>query len=83
MSSNAPDPEVDHSPVVVPPDTIPDKLVITLFEHFDCGAPAFTVIVGVMFNVRLSLAAIHGPAGSSVVKVKIIVPSDASSFDAL
>ena len=55
-----------HVPVVVPPETLPFKLILTAEEQTVVSFPAFTRVGGVMVNINESATVIQELSGVSV-----------------
>ena len=72
-SSNVPSPDFVHVLLVALPPLVP-KRVYVLPEHIVASAPALAVAAAFIVSIIASVAAGHGPAGSSVVIVKVTVP---------
>ena len=59
FGTKTPDPEVDQTPVVAPPDTVPLKNTDALFPHTVWFAPAFTIPVGKIVTNNSSSSKLH------------------------
>ena len=65
---------IDHAPVeAAPPTLAPDKVSAEPAQT-DADEPAFTVEPVPTVRTTVEVTAVHAPAGSSVVKVRVTVP---------
>ena len=71
---NVPAPPL-HVPLVAAPPIAPARATTGLLAHTVWSAPAFTVATGLIVITIASFTAPHGPAGSSVVSVKVTLPA--------
>ncbi len=74
LGLNVPAPP-DHVPPVAPPPTEPASCTSGLDAHTIWSAPALAVAAGLIVTWTWSLAAPHGPAGSSDVSVSVTPPA--------
>jgi hypothetical protein len=64
-------PEVDHVPVIVPPEILPFKIVFTLEEHITILFPASTIVGWVIVNMIESATGVQALIG---VRVNTTLP---------
>ena len=63
-----------QAPVVAEPPTLDPAKVYAVPEQIVDADPAVAVAGALTVNTTVDVAAVHEPAGSSVVKVKVTVP---------
>ncbi len=73
-SLKVPVPEVDQVEDVALPPRLPAKVMVDPAQTA-ASTPALTVAIGLIVMIIASLTAVHIPAGSSVVMVKVAVPA--------
>ena len=72
-------PEDVHWPVVVPPVTVPARLVVVPLEQIVCAGPVVTTATLRTVTITCAVTALQG--WPVVVSVKVTVPAVASAAD--
>jgi hypothetical protein len=80
-SLKVPVPGVDQVNEVAEPEIEPASVNVVVDAQIVTSAPAFATAIGLIVNTIASVAALHGPAGSFVVKVKVTEPAEISAAD--
>ena len=70
-----------HVAVEAPPPIAPARCTCGLLAHTRWSAPAFRVPAGLIVIVIASLIAGHGPVGSLVASVSVMVPAAISAAE--
>ena len=81
-SSKVPLPDLVQVELLALPPRVPDKVWV-LPAHIVASIPAPTVAIGLIVSTMSLFTEVHGPVGSSVVMVKVIVPEVMSAADGL
>ena len=79
-SSNVPVPEVVQVIELAPPPNVPDNVTV-LLEQIVASLPALTTETGFMVNSNVSIACVHIPDGSFVVRINETEPAIISFAD--
>ena len=74
-------PEDVHRPVVVPPVTVPARLVVPALEQIVCAGPVITTATLRTVTTAVAATAPHGDWLPVEVSVSVTVPVEASAAD--
>src|SRR5207247_569509 len=78
LGENEPAPPL-HVPLAAPPPTCPASCACGADAHTTRSAPALAVALGLIVTCIVALAAPQGPAGSSLVSVRVTPPAAISA----